>query len=225
MMPRPLFDFLVGSLCADLSASRLNMPRFDEEKRPEEIWRQKVFCVLSSQCHAQSASHFADQIVRLIPFFDQSLSVRKIEESCFKLLTGDKIGYRFPNVRARQISLCWFPFSQIKNEYQEYVRSFRSEQEARRQIVDKFPGIGLKQASMFLRNIGASKTLSVIDVHVLFYLRVCHGWDADNLTPKRYLVAEDILREDASRYGLDLNVFDVVIWSAAKAMKRANIHV
>lgn len=78
---------------------------------------------------------------------------------------------------------------------------------------------------MFLRNIGASKDLAVIDVHVLFYLKACHGWEPDRLTSKGYLLAEDVLREDAARYGLDLNAFDVIVWGAVRALKRANANV
>jgi N-glycosylase/DNA lyase len=96
---------------------------------------------------------------------------------------------------------------------------------AREKIIEIFPGIGLKQASMFLRNIGASKTLSVVDVHTLFYLGVCHGFQISHLTPKRYLQAEGILRKAAADYDLELNVFDVIVWGAVKAVKRAKRNV
>jgi N-glycosylase/DNA lyase len=224
MRTRLLLEYLISALSSDMGTANLYTPTFAEERRPEEIWKQKVFCVLSSQVSAQKASTITGQIVKSVPFFDNSLTLSKIEEACFNFLSNG-VGYRFPKSRARQISLCWFPFSQIKDEYQDYVRSFDSEEEARDQIVATFPGIGIKQASMFLRNIGASKNLAVIDVHVLFYLKACHGWEADQLTPKKYLMAEEILREDSSSYGLDLNVFDVIVWSAAKALKSANAHV
>jgi N-glycosylase/DNA lyase len=148
------------------------------------------------------------------------MPLHRIEQICFEVLNRPGVGYRFPKLRARQISMCWFPFAQIKDEYQEYIESFETEHQARRDVIERFPGIGMKQASMFLRNIGASKNLSVIDVHILFYLRVCHNWTVEQLTTKRYLDAEDILRNDAGAYGLDLNIFDAVVWSAARAMKK-----
>jgi len=225
MKARLILEYLISALSTDMSMSRLNVPVFAEERRPEEIWRQKVFCILSSQVRAQKAAAIADQILESIPFFDDPLPIHKIEEACFHFLSSGRVGYRFPKSRAKQISLCWFPFFQVKDEYQDYVRSFDSEEAARLQIIDTFPGIGLKQASMLLRNIGASKNLAVIDTHTLFYLRVCHQWDSDHLSQKQYCRAEDILRDDALRYGLDLNVFDVIVWSAARALKRANAHV
>lgn len=225
MKDRLLLEYLVSSLATDMRTSCLSVPRFVEERRPEEIWRQTVFCVLSSQFNAARATAIADRIVQSVPFFDHSLSIRNIEEACFQFLSSGDIGYRFPKIRARQISLCWFPFSQIKDDYHDFIRSFGSEEEAREQIKETFPGMGLKQASMFLRNIGASKNLAVIDAHVVFYLRACHQWATDQLTHKLYLQAENLLREDASRYELELNVFDVIVWSAAKVLKRANANV
>jgi N-glycosylase/DNA lyase len=215
-----LMEYLISSFASEMEASRLSTPAFPLEICPQAIWQHKVLCVLSSQFSAQRAAVISDRIVREIPFFDLSLNFCKIEEACFHFLSSPRIGYRFPKARARQISLCWFPFAQIKDVYHEYVRSFNSEEEARNAIVDVFPGIGLKQASMFLRNIGASKSLSVIDAHTLFYLRICHNW-TKSLTPSRYLEAEDIFRQDASLYRLDLNIFDTIVWTAAKALKRA----
>ena len=78
---------------------------------------------------------------------------------------------------------------------------------------------------MFLRNIGAAKRLSVIDVHILYYLKVFHNWNVDHLTSKRYLEAEMLLKQDAERYNLELNVFDTVVWTAARALKKASAHV
>jgi hypothetical protein len=54
MKARALLEYLIFSLSSDMSASRLNVPSFAEERRPEEVWRQKVFCLLSSQFNAQS---------------------------------------------------------------------------------------------------------------------------------------------------------------------------
>ena len=206
-----------------MTHSRLDPPMFVLERRPEEIWKQKIFCVLSSQYSAHKAASIAGKLIEEVSFY--SLPFPRIEEACFALLSSPQIGYRFPSVRAKQISLCWFLFLQIKDTYHEYVGSFGTEERARSEIAHTFPGMGLKQASMFLRNIGACKNLSVIDVHVLHYLHACHGWEVDALTPKRYLEAEDILRGDALRYGVALNVFDAVVWAATRALKRITPHV
>jgi N-glycosylase/DNA lyase len=225
MKQRILFKYLISSLSADMILHRLEMPQFIVQHEPREIWKQKVFCILSSQFDARRAATICDDMLREVPFFDTPLSIDRIEKACSDFLRRPQVGYRFPQSRAEQISQSWFSFAQIMHEYQEYVRSFPTEHQARNSIIECSPGIGLKQASMFLRNIGASKKLSVIDVHVLFYLRTCHGWYADQLTPKRYLEAEDIIRHDAELHGLELNVFDTIVWAAARALKKASHHV
>jgi N-glycosylase/DNA lyase len=224
MKQKLLMEYLISSLSAEMEVSHLATPTFPVETRPQQIWRHKILCVLSSQFNARKAALISEFILREIPFFDPTFNFCNIEGACFQFLSSARIGYRFPKVRARQISLCWFLFAQIKDEYHEYVHSFKSEERARSAIAQAFPGIGLKQASMFLRNIGVSKNLSVIDAHILFYLRICHNW-TKSLTPNRYLEAEDIFRADASRYDLELNVFDTIVWSAAKALKKVNGHV
>src|ERR1700722_16435450 len=111
MKQRPLLEYLVSSLSSDMHASILVQPKFAPENRPEEIWRQKIFCVLSSQFNSHKAAAIADQLLKVVPFFEYSLPMRAIEEACYKLLSSKAVGYRFPKSRARQISFCWFPFS------------------------------------------------------------------------------------------------------------------
>jgi N-glycosylase/DNA lyase len=218
-------EYLISWLCSDMQSARLPLPSFSVEQRPDELWKHKVFCILSSQFNAERAARIAEEIVNEIPFFDPEYSTLRIEAECFSFLSRPDARHRFPKVRARQISQSRFPFLQIKDCYQEFIRSFSNEEEARAEIIELYPGVGIKQASMFLRNIGASKNLSVVDVHVLFYLSVCHDWNTPSLTPRRYLQAESIMRKDADRRGLDLNVFDTIVWTAARAMKKAERHV
>lgn len=225
MKKRLLLDYMIPLLLSDMNSRRLQTPMFSLESRPEEIWKQKVFCVLSSQVNSYRAASIVGNVVKSISFFDHSIPFPRIEEACFSVLSSPEIGYRFPSVRARQISLCWFLFWQIKDDYHGYVRSFQTEEKARGEIAKTFPGLGFKQTSMFLRNIGACKSLSVIDVHILNYLKARHNWRAHNLTQARYLEAEDILRKDADRYGVELNVFDTVLWASMRALKRMSTNV
>jgi thermostable 8-oxoguanine DNA glycosylase len=225
MKQKLLLDYLISLLASDMNSLRLQTPTFSLESRPEEIWKQKVFCVLSSQVNSFRAASIVGSVVTNISFFDHSIPFPHIEEACFRLLSSPEIGYRFPSTRARQISLCWFLFWQIKDDYHGYVRSFQTEEKARSEIAKTFPGLGFKQTSMFLRNIGACKSLSVIDVHVLNYLKTCHNWKIHNLTQARYLEAEDILRKDADRYGVELNVFDTILWASMRALKRMSANV
>jgi hypothetical protein len=81
MKQRLLFDYLISSLSSDMHASHLSTPRFVEERRPRELWKQKVFCVLSSQFSANRAASISDLMLKDVPFFDGSLALHRIEET------------------------------------------------------------------------------------------------------------------------------------------------
>jgi N-glycosylase/DNA lyase len=91
--------------------------------------------------------------------------------------------------------------------------------EARRILVGEVPGLGPKQASLFLRNIGFTLDLAILDCHVLRYM----AWQG---TPelaepprsvKRYEHLEDLLRADADRHGVALGELDRAIWLVMRA--------
>lgn len=225
MTKRAKLEHLIWMLVSDTKRSVLNTPTFVKQLSAQEIWKQKVFCILSSRFSAHRAATISERFLDAVPVFNYSLSFARLQDACFEFLRSPSIGYRFPRTRAEQISLAWFPFAQIKDQYHEYVQSFETEEAARRDIVTVFPGMGLKQASMFLRNIGASESLAVIDVHLLEFLEICHGRKVDQLTPRRYLEAEGILRREASNYDMSLNAFDPIVWAAVKALKNQYAHV
>src|SRR5437764_1455629 len=102
MKQKLILDYLISALSSEMEASRLKVPCFIADQRPEEIWKQKIFCVLSSQFSARRAASIADRIVQDISFFDYSFPFPKIEEACFQFLSSPQIGYRFPKIRAQQ---------------------------------------------------------------------------------------------------------------------------
>jgi Thermostable 8-oxoguanine DNA glycosylase len=74
------------------------------------------------------------------------------------------------------------------------------------------PGIGLKSASWFLRNIGISDDYAVFDVHVIRFLDYL-GFDIPTpLTEKMYLKLEESLRKVCSNVGVSLGKIDYLLW-------------
>ena len=95
------------------------------------------------------------------------------------------------------------------------LASFPSPPEARAWLVSEVDGLGLKEASHFLRNIGRGEDLAILDRHILRNLlrhRVI-GRMPKSLTPKRYLTIEVRMRAFADRLGISLGVLDLVWWS------------
>ncbi len=75
-------------------------------------------------------------------------------------------------------------------------------------------GLGYKESSHFLRNIGFSG-YAILDKHILSSLREMGviGRRARSMTPARYLEIEKKLREFAEEIGIDLDHLDLLLWS------------
>lgn len=85
---------------------------------------------------------------------------------------------------------------------------------AREFLVKHIKGIGYKEASHFLRNIGY-RDLCIVDRHVInlmHELNVFNSSDAPG-TPKKYLEMEQQIKDYAKKYKYDVDELDLVLWS------------
>ncbi len=92
---------------------------------------------------------------------------------------------------------------------------FPDPEAARTWLVAEVDGLGLKEASHFLRNIGRGEDLAILDRHILRNL-VRHrviGRMPRSLTPKRYLAIEARLQGFAAEVGVPVGVLDLLWWS------------
>lgn len=117
-------------------------------------------------------------------------------------------GHRHPNKRSQYITEAR-EYRNIK----DIVRKIGDSQLAREWLVKNVKGLGYKEASHFLRNVGFDD-LAILDRHVL---RVIHEYgiiDAipKTLTKKRYFEIEDKLRKFAQRLHLPLGELDLYLW-------------
>ena len=83
-------------------------------------------------------------------------------------------------------------------------------------LVKNVKGLGVKEASHFLRNIGLGEQLAILDVHVVRWMAkngFAEPKDAKKgLTPKRYLEYERLFSEVAKQAGLSILELDCTIW-------------
>jgi N-glycosylase/DNA lyase len=96
----------------------------------------------------------------------------------------------------------------------DLLRARRPGEELRSWLVAHVRGLGWKESSHFLRNIGY-RDLAILDRHILRNLKI-HGairTVPTTLTPKRYLAIEGAFRRFALRTGIDLDELDLLFWS------------
>lgn len=87
--------------------------------------------------------------------------------------------------------------------------------EARDFLVDNIKGLGMKEASHFLRNIGY-RNLCIIDGHVmncLCELKVLPNNERPS-SKKEYLDVEGKMKDYSKKVGIDADELDLVFWSS-----------
>jgi len=85
---------------------------------------------------------------------------------------------------------------------------------AREFLVKNIKGIGYKEASHFLRNIGY-RDLCIVDRHVINLMHELKVFK-NNITPstpKKYLEMEKHIKDYAKKQGYDVDELDLVLWS------------
>ena len=92
--------------------------------------------------------------------------------------------------------------------------SFNSSFEMRKWIVENVEGMGMKEASHFIRNIGLGQELAILDRHILRILKKLCIIDEipKTLTMKKYIDIENSMREYAKYINVDMDKLDLILW-------------
>ncbi|MCS7106383.1 MAG: N-glycosylase, partial [Candidatus Aenigmarchaeota archaeon] len=113
----------------------------------------------------------------------------------------------FPKTRANYI----VEVRKFKDELKNIFGKL-SEEELREWLVKNVKGLGYKEASHFLRNIGY-KNFAIIDFHILDLLeRFGLIKKPKSLSRKKYLEIENLLKKIAEKAKLSLAELDLYLW-------------
>jgi N-glycosylase/DNA lyase len=176
----------------DKKLEQLIRRRLKEFEKNKNLFSELCFCTLTAGASAESGLKCQDALKDRF----RKLSKGKLQNELKKL------GYRFHN-RAEYIRK-----NQVKINLLNQIRKMDSKS-ARQFLVKNFRGIGMKEASHFLRNTGR-KNVAIIDRHIL---RSLGFGDVRALTEKKYLEIEKKLEKIAELSGLNLAELDLYLWS------------
>jgi len=171
----------------------------DMGKRGNESWFSELcFCILT----ANSTAKLGMKIQRALG--SEFLTIPK--EELRSRLRG--FGHRFYNKRSEFI-VSARKFSGIK----DIITKFPKAQLAREWLVENVGGIGYKEASHFLRNVGFDG-LAILDRHILALMREHELIEQAprTLTRRRYLKIEEKLKVLAEKVNLPLAELDLYLW-------------
>ena len=194
------------------------------------LWKRLVECILSSQVSYASAQAATQRITSIL-----FSSVWKCEAILADALTncllepmpvcGKMMRYRFPRSKGQHVARTWLHFEVRGRSLASLIYSELPENELRDELVNSVSGLGLKQASMFLRDVGVAKNLAIIDRHVLKYMEAVHLTSdlPRPLNSRRYLDLENRLRDYAIFLGYSLDILDRALWLVTRTAKRERI--
>ena len=162
-----------------------------------DIFKELCFCIMTANCGAEKCIEIHEKINDFLNLSQPQLA-EKFQD----------LGYRFPNVRSKFIVEAREKIKTLN----EIIKLNGNEIELREWLVKNIKGIGYKEGSHFLRNIGY-KNLAIIDFHILDLLTQ-HELikKPKNLTKDVYLEIENILKSIAEELNLNLAELDLYLW-------------
>ncbi len=168
------------------------------EGSDEEIFKELCFCILTANFNAEKCIKIQKEINTGFLTLNEEELARELR----------RLGHRFPNTRARYIVLA----REHLNSLRSIVNSGKNEGEIREWLVKNIKGLGYKETSHFLRNIGF-KNLAILDFHILNLLEKFGIIEKPkNLSRKKYLEIENILTQIAKKLSLTLAELDLYLW-------------
>lgn len=170
------------------------------------LLEEMVFCFFTGGCSARMGLNSLEAIKPILLTADQP--------ELANALVGH---HRYPNARARYVATSRdFLREQYGLKLRKKLQSFDCRLERRDWLVREkgIKGLGYKEASHYLRNIGY-KGYAILDKHVLnclAELKIIDDPKPPN-TRLRYLNTEDKLRKLTELTGIDFDELDLVLWS------------
>lgn len=171
-----------------------------------DVFAELCFCLLTPQSSAKTCWAAVTRLK------ERSLLLKGEPSELGPLLRD----VRFNDSKAKYIVEAREQFSKngdlrVKPRLNSFVNNF----ELREWLVENVKGLGYKEASHFLRNVGLGEEFAILDRHILRNLKdlgVLPEIPA-SLTKKRYLEIEEKVRRFSREIGIPMGELDLLLWS------------
>ncbi len=173
-------------------------------KDDEKLFCELCFCLLTPQSKAKICW---DAIVRLK---DKGLLFKGTQKQVQDCLTG----VRFATKKAEYIIKARKSFPELRqvlNNSEPQIKNY----ELREWLVKNIYGLGYKEASHFLRNIGLGDNLAILDRHILKNLKSLGVIEEIplHLTSKKYKEIENKMIKFSKQVNIPVSHLDLLFWS------------
>lgn len=159
------------------------------------IFSELCFCILT-------ANFRADRCIEIQNKIGSGFTSLPEEELNLKL---KEYGHRFPNVRSRYII-------EARTHIPKLLENIKKSNR-REWLVKNVKGLGYKESSHFLRNIGY-KNYAILDFHIIDLLND-YGllkFKPKQLNPRNYVEIENLLSEICMKNKITQSELDLILW-------------
>lgn len=171
----------------------------------KDIFAELVFCILTPQSRAKICWN------AVIKLLDKNLLIDGNSSQILKELNGVRFKYKKARfiVEARKLFM-----KNGKISIMEKIKQFKDVYTTRKWLVHNVKGIGFKESSHFLRNIGFGAYISILDRHILKNLKLLKVIKEipKSLTKRNYYEIEEKMKKFSSNIGIPLSNLDLLLW-------------
>jgi N-glycosylase/DNA lyase len=185
-----------------IEARLQDFARIWETASEEELFRELVFCLLTPQSKARTCWRAVERLERKC----------MISQAGPEEITLELVGVRFNQRKGEYICLARSIFA--SRSLRETLSGFSEAAAAREWLVQNIKGLGYKEASHFLRNIGIGGDLAILDRHILKNLALLGVIDEPPNSPTKrvYLEIERKMTAFSSQSKIPMAHLDLLLW-------------
>ncbi len=168
------------------------------------LFIELVFCLLTPQSGARRCWQAVEALVR-----KECLFTGGFEPICRELNI-----VRFKNNKTNYILEARNLFMEQGVSLRKILGSFKDIVKSREWIAGNVKGLGYKEASHYLRNIGLGESIAILDRHILRSMHSLGLIDKipASISPLLYCEMENKLKKFALKTGIPLAHLDFVLW-------------
>ena len=190
---------------SDISTRLAEFEQMGKHGSNLDLFCELAFCLFTPQSKAKSCSEAVSRLV------DNDLILSGSSDQ----LSDELNIVRFRYTKAKNLIAARDIF--LKNgelSFKVKLEQFQSSLETRDWLVQNVKGMGYKEASHFLRNIGMGQNLAILDRHILKNLSIMGVIDdiPNSMTPKKYLEIEKKLLSFAEDIKIPADHLDLLLW-------------
>jgi N-glycosylase/DNA lyase len=196
------------------------------------VWHELVACILGSQIRFETAIQMAMAVSDLgMPDQWGEAAVNGEILGRLRHIVGAEgrqphdqtPRHRFPEAKASQL---WLAASHVRRSGLENIADKIREDDpssARAFLVREVAGLGPKQASLFLRNVGRANDMAILDRHVLKYMQLIGliKSERENVqTLRAYERVEAVFVAHCTDRGWSVADYDLAVWAVMRVAAR-----